>query len=106
MEAEIISMAQQARPNWRGQTEFLRPQLYRSDSLVVKIPCLLSSLRSPSSIGGLNNKIQVHAQVKIPFRQAQTSPSTSRSRNTIMAIKAPTGRPVKATANGSRKMVS
>src|SRR5689334_10735843 len=43
-------MAQQARPNWSGHTEFFRPQLYSSCRVVVKIPCLLNSLLSPSSI--------------------------------------------------------
>src|SRR5205814_2834423 len=50
MVVAIISMAQQARPNCSGQTEFFRPQLYISPNVVVKIPCLLNSLRSPSSM--------------------------------------------------------
>src|SRR5215469_9523686 len=50
IEAAIISMAQQASPKPSGQTEFLRPQLYRSSSVVVKTPCFCNSLLSPSSI--------------------------------------------------------
>src|ERR1043166_3659903 len=50
MVVAIISMAQQAKPNCSGQTELLRPQLYSSWSVVVKTPCLVNSLRSPSSM--------------------------------------------------------
>src|SRR5664279_4132125 len=51
IDAAIISMAQHARPKPSGQMEFLRPQLYSSSRVVVNTPCLLNSLRSPSSIG-------------------------------------------------------
>src|SRR6185437_8053620 len=50
IEAAIISIAQHARPKPSGQTEFLRPQLYRSSSVVVKTPCFCNSLLSPSSM--------------------------------------------------------
>src|SRR5947208_3730396 len=43
-------MAQQASPNWSGQMEFLRPQLYSSCMEVTQTPCRCSSLRSASSI--------------------------------------------------------
>src|SRR5215831_6067366 len=46
----IISMAQQASPNCRGQIEFLRPQLYSSCIEVTQTPCLCSSVRNCSSI--------------------------------------------------------
>ena len=45
-------------------------------------------------------------QFKTPFCHAHTKPSTSRSKNTIIAIDAPTVRPVNATANGNKKIVS
>jgi hypothetical protein len=38
IELEIISIAQQASPNWSGQTELLRPQLASSSRLVSMIP--------------------------------------------------------------------
>src|SRR5438270_2842925 len=50
MDVAIISIAQHANPNPNGHSEFLRPQLYSSSRVVVKIPCLLSSLLRPSSI--------------------------------------------------------
>src|ERR1700753_2952881 len=50
MEAAIISIAQQAKPKPNGQTEFLRPQLYRSSSVVVKTPCFCNSLLNSSSM--------------------------------------------------------
>src|SRR4051794_28155735 len=40
MVVAIISIAQHAKPNCKGQTEFLRPQLYNSSRDVVKTPCL------------------------------------------------------------------
>src|SRR5438034_8548987 len=46
------------------------------------------------------------AQFKHPLLHAQTSPSISNSRKTMIAMKAPTGKPVKATANGTRKIAS
>src|SRR5581483_1721463 len=46
------------------------------------------------------------AQFKQPFPQAQTSPSISNKRNTKIDKNAPTGNPVNATANGTRKTAS
>src|SRR5260370_20262248 len=46
------------------------------------------------------------AQFKQPLPQAQTRPSINRSRNTRIAMNAPTGKLVKATANGTRKIAS
>src|SRR5947199_8133 len=46
------------------------------------------------------------AQFKHPLLHAQTSPSISNSRKTKIAMKAPTGKPVNATANGTRKIAS
>src|SRR4029453_14350278 len=43
---------------------------------------------------------------KHPLLQAQTSPSIRSNRKTNIAINAPTGKPVKATANGTRKIAS
>src|SRR5205085_11684645 len=49
---------------------------------------------------------RVRAQSKQPLLQAQTSPSKSNSRKTMIAMNAPKGRPVNATANGTRKIAS
>jgi hypothetical protein len=46
MEDAIISMAQQASPNWSGQTERLRPQSASSSRLVRRMPWRRSSARS------------------------------------------------------------
>src|SRR6266498_3633532 len=123
-------MAQHARPNCSGHTEFLRPQLYSSSKVAVKTPCFCNSLLSPSSIcltldlnrhltlnlfqRGERNKItskskikkKLHFHVNTPFCHAQTSPSTNSSRKTIIAMNAPAPKLVNATAKGSRKIVS
>ncbi len=46
------------------------------------------------------------AQSRQPLLQAQTSPSISSNRKTRIAMNAPIGNPVKATANGIRKTAS
>src|SRR4051812_17126011 len=48
IDAAIISIAQQARPNWSGQTELLRPQLTNSSMLESRMPWRRSSSRSAS----------------------------------------------------------
>src|SRR5688572_3733385 len=47
-----------------------------------------------------------YLQVKTPLRHAQTSPSTSRSRKTIIAKNAPKLRSRNAVANGNKNIVS
>src|SRR5207248_7142025 len=46
------------------------------------------------------------AQFKQPLPHAQTRPSINNSRKTRTAINAPISKPVKATANGTRKIAS
>src|SRR5260221_351796 len=71
MVVAIISMAQQARPNWRGQIELRRLQLYKSWSFTVKTPCLLNSLRNPSSIGLFPGQNPFHPGPNQSFAQEQ-----------------------------------
>ena len=91
-----------------GQAKGQRPHRVRAPPVIQVLQgrqidaLFLSSLLRPSSI--MAN--QIHFQVRTPFRQAQTRPSTSSRMKIKIATKAPTGRPVKDTANGSRKMVS
>src|SRR6267154_2306536 len=61
---DIISMAQQARPNDIGQIEFLRAQLIALERVVVKIPSAprpcsrpALSMRANSSAGPLANGV-------------------------------------------------
>jgi hypothetical protein len=66
----------------------------------------MQTLYSPGQSAARAGTYLDHFQVKTPFFQAQTSPSTKRSKKIMMATNAPTGRPPKATANGKRKIVS
>ena len=56
----------------------------------------------------MKNKIKrdFYFHVSTPFIQAQARPSTSNRMKTTIAMNAPAPSPVKATANGSRKIVS
>src|SRR5205814_10497858 len=49
---------------------------------------------------------RICAQSKQPLLQAQTRPSSRSRRKTRIAMNAPNGRPVNATANGTRKIAS
>src|SRR5205085_761476 len=50
--------------------------------------------------------VRIRAQSKQPLLQAQTRPSSRSRRKTRIAMNAPNGRPVNATANGTRKIAS
>jgi len=54
----------------------------------------------------LHHSSLLYFHVSTPFFHAQTSPSTNNSKKTSMATNAPAGSPAKATAKGSRKIVS
>src|SRR5688572_6989580 len=68
IEAAIISIAQQARPNCRGQTELLRPQLTNSSMLESRMPWRLSSSRSASLMPA--GSVVVKSLMLFPFEMA------------------------------------
>src|SRR5581483_2256993 len=102
MEVAIISMAQQARPNCSGQTEFLRPQLYKSASFVVKIPCLLSSLRSPSSIRQLV-RFKISLPGQNPFPPSPNEPFHQQQQKHHHGDKSPNRQAGKGDRKGQQK---
>src|SRR4051812_15105592 len=68
IEAAIISIAQQARPNCSGQTDLLRPKLTRSWIVVSRMPLRRSSSRSASLT--TEGELLVISLISFPFEVA------------------------------------